>query len=221
MIPVSVTLQFMRAGVKGTQRVKLSMDDKVGDTVANLVRDLGLPTEDGGRYIGYHLMRNRLVLDDSHTLYDAGVEEGDILQLAIVDSRATMGKIVTAGVLNRLAGKSSNEQLPINAALIDGSGEHVFELQHTRALIGRADAALGYPPEAFDVDLSELDLERTVSRPHALIVYKDGEFTIRDLYSQRGLTVNGAPISASKAEQIHDTDVIAFGNVQLQFRCGY
>src|SRR5262249_7872660 len=151
-----------------------------------------------------HLMRNRLVLDDSSTLYDVGVEEGDILQLAIVDSRATMGKIVTAGVLNRLGGKSSNDPLPVTAALIDSTGDHVFELRHTRPLIGRSDPALGYPPEAFDVDLSTLDTDRTVSRPHALIVYKDGEFSIRDLYSQRGLLVNGAQVSASRAEPIQD-----------------
>src|SRR5215468_8169579 len=134
MIPVSVTLQYLRAGVKGTQRVKLSMDDTVEDAIANLVKDLDLPTEEDGHQVGYHLMRNRLVLDDNSTLYDAGVEEGDILQLAIIDSRATMGKVMTAGVLNRLAGKSSNEPLPISAALIDAGGEHVFELQHTRAL---------------------------------------------------------------------------------------
>src|SRR5258707_11423295 len=108
MIPVSVTLQYMNAGVKDTQRVKLALDDKVSDTIAHLVVNLGLSAHESGREIGYHLLRNRLVLDDDSTLYEAGVEEGDILQLAIIDSRATMGKIVTAGGLNRLAGKSSN-----------------------------------------------------------------------------------------------------------------
>ena len=99
---------------------------------------------------------------------------------------AVMGLALAAGVLSRIGGgKSGSEPLPVAATLIAETGE-VFPVRHTRALIGRADAKLGYPPEALDADLTDLDPDRTVSRPHAMIVYSEGEFTIRDLYSQRG-----------------------------------
>jgi pSer/pThr/pTyr-binding forkhead associated (FHA) protein len=103
--------------------------------------------------------------------------------------------------------------------LVQLNGTPFCQLRHTRALIGRADPAIGYPPESLDADLTVLDPQQTVSRPHALIVYSEGEFTIRDLYSPAGVFVNGQRISPSKAELIRNTDVLKFGDVQLRFRC--
>ncbi len=218
MIPVNVTLQYVRDGVKDSKRLKLAMDHKVHDTIIALIKDLDLPLQNEGDPISYHLLRHRVVLDDDDMLFEAGVQEGDILQLASIDSNATVGQALTAGILNRLGGKASHEPLPISAALLTRDGEFLH-LKHTRALIGRADASRGYPPETLDADLTELDPGRSVSRPHALIVYTDNEFTIRDLYSQRGLLLNGQPVSPSKAQVLHDGDMLTLGDVELQFRC--
>src|SRR5262249_27597405 len=104
------------------------------------------------------------------------------------------------------------------AALFTASGQQ-YTLSHTRALIGRADTKLGYPPESLDVDLTDVDPEKSVSRPHALIVYSDGQFTIRDLYSQHGLLLNGEPVSPSKAAPLQDGEILLLGDVEVQFRC--
>jgi pSer/pThr/pTyr-binding forkhead associated (FHA) protein len=117
-----------------------------------------------------------------------------------------------------LGGKAGNEPLPVKAALVSPSGDE-FPLQHTRALIGRADPKLGYPTESLDADLTLLDPGKSVSRPHALIVFTNGEFTIRDLYSQTGLLVNGERVSPSKAKVLHDGDMLMLGEVLIQFRC--
>jgi pSer/pThr/pTyr-binding forkhead associated (FHA) protein len=138
--------------------------------------------------------------------------------MTTLDPRATMGQAISVGLLNRLGGKASAEPLPVRASLVSEDGL-TFELSHTRALIGRADASLGYPAEALDADLTALDPQRTVSRPHALIAYANGEFTVRDLYSQRGLMLNGARVSPSKAEVLHDGDVLTLGDVMVLFRC--
>ncbi len=220
MIPVNVTLQYMRKGVKDSQRVTLSMDARVDETVVALVDSLALPQEDNGLPLTYRLLRQRQMLDGEAKLFEIGVQEGDILQLTLIDPRATIGQAVLGGVLQRLGGKSGGELLPVNAALVTESGKG-FELTHTRALIGRADAKLGYPSEALDADLTDLDPKRTVSRPHALIVYADGEFSIRDLYSQHGLMLNGERVAPNKAQPLHDGDTLQLGDVAVQFRCGY
>ncbi len=199
--------------------MKLAMESLIADVVVNLVDELHLPVDHGDDQVSYHLIRQRQVLDEEMTLYESGVQEGDILQLAILDPNATVGKAISGAVLNRLGGKAGSEPLPVHAALVAISGQH-YPLSHTRALIGRADSKLGYGPETLDADLSELDPGRTVSRPHALIVYNNGEFTVRDLYSQRGLLLNGERVSPSKAAILHDGDALTLGDVIVQFHCG-
>jgi hypothetical protein len=218
MIPVNITLQYVRDGAKQSKRLTLSLDSTVGDIVTELIDELGLTSDGDGQKASYFLLRQRQVLDNVDKLYESGVQEGDILQLTIIDPNATMGQAISSGLLNRLGGKASVESLPVNAVLIAENGQE-FQLSHTRALIGRADQSLGYPSESLDADLTNLDSKRTVSRPHALIVYANGEFTIRDLYSQRGVFVNDERVSPSKAAVLHDGDVLTLGDVRVQFRC--
>ena len=218
MMPVNVTLQYLRDGVKDSRRVKISLDSQVASIIDQLVQELHLPEASQEEQLTYHLVAQRQVLDEEMTLFEAGIQENDIIQLTLLDPNATVGKQITSAVLNRLGGKSTSEPLPVSAALFSADGQR-FELQHTRALIGRADSKLGYPREALDADLTDLDPGKTVSRPHALIVYSNGEFTIRDLYSQRGLMLNGERVSPSKAAVLQDGDILTLGTVEVQFRC--
>ena len=218
MIPVNVTLQYVRDGTKASTRVRLSMDDTVRDTLTTLIASLQLPRQENGAPLPYHLVRQRQVLDNDDKLFEAGVQEGDILQLTVLDPKATMGQAISAGLLHRIGGKANAEPLPVRAGLVSESGL-VFELHRTRALVGRADASMGYASDTLDADLTVLDPQRTVSRPHVLIAYANGEFTVRDLYSQRGLLVNGVKVSPSKAEILHDGDLLTLGDVSVKFRC--
>lgn len=220
MLPANVTVQYMREGAKQNVRLRLSLDATVRQVIADLVRELQLPDSDAeGDPCVYELTYQRQALSAEARLFEVGVQENAILQLVAVNPNATRsGAALSANVLSRLGGKGSQEPLPIAARLIGRDGR-AFQLRHTRALIGRADAALGYPPEAFDADLSALDPKRTVSRPHALIVYSQGQFTIRDLYSQRGVLVNGVRIPANGAYPLRDGDWLSFGEIELQFRC--
>jgi len=166
----------------------------------------------------YHLVAQRQMVDEEATLYESGVQEGDILQVALLDPNATVGKAISGAVLNRLGGKAGSDPLPITAGLYSAAGAH-FPLSHTRALIGRSDTKLGYGPDTLDADLTDLDPGKSVSRPHALIVFNNGEFTVRDLYSQRGLMLNGERVSPSKAAVLQDGDILTLGDVEVQFRC--
>jgi hypothetical protein len=218
MIPVNVTVQFMREGVKNSATMRLSMDVTVDEAANGIVQYLALPPV--GDYL---LLRQRQVLDPTKRLFEAGVQEGDILQLTVIDANTTLampglGRSFAGGVLSRLGGRTSDEPLPVQAALVAPDGRKLW-LRRARAMIGRADQTLGFPAESLDVELTDFDPDRTVSRPHALIVYADGSFTVRDLYSQSGVLVNGSRVSPSQAQPIYDGDVLTFGSVALRFRC--
>ncbi len=218
MIPVNLTVQFIRDGAKDSASLPLSMDMTAVEAVDHIVQSLSLSAD-----TTYRLLHQRQLLSTQTRLFEAGVQEGDILQLTIFDAKTTVGALdlgrsIAGSILNRLGGKAGAEPLPLQAALFTRDGEP-FMLRHTRALIGRADESMGFPSEVLDVELTALDPNLTVSRPHAMIVYSDSGFTIRDLYSQRGLWVNGERVSASHSQPIYDGDVLSIGEVELQFRC--
>ncbi len=214
MIPVTVTIQFMRDGNKESRRVRLELDATVESAIQHLIRELGLLPDEA-----YQLVRQRQNLSESDKLYEAGVQENDILQLVAFDSNATMmGKGASANILNRLGSKTNLEPLSIKAALIALPSGNLFALRHTRAMIGRADPSVGYPADMLDADLTALDSERSVSRPHALIIYSGGAFTIRDMYSQSGVMLNGQRIPVNTAHPLRNGDRLKFGDVEMRFQ---
>jgi len=217
MIPINVTVQFVREGIKNVSPVPLGIDLTTEQAIYEIVRALSLPFN--GEYC---LLHRRQPIDPRARLFEADVQEGEILQLLYIDANSTIGlktspRNMTVGITNAMGSSANSEQLPIAAALMNPAGER-FPLKHVRALIGRADLKLGYAPEAFDVELSAYDPDRTVSRPHALIVYADHNFTIRDLYSRSGVLVNDRQIPLNQSHPLHHKDVIALGHINLQFR---
>lgn len=222
MIPVQVTLQYVKDNTKETRWVKLAMNETVRQALQKLVTDLDLPTQDKlGRPMQHQLVFQRHVLEEHKALHEVGVAEGAILQLITVDANATVGinigNMLAGSVLDRLGGKVGGELLAVSAVFANPAGRVVFQLRRTRALIGRADPERGIPAEMLDGDLSEIDTRRTVSRPHALVVFADDEFTIRDLYSQHGLYINGTRLSPNMAHPLQNGDTVRFGEIELRF----
>ncbi len=220
MIPINVTVQYQEHGNKRSARLRLALDMTVAQAVEAIIGALQLSDD-----TAYRLYYQRNPMDATAKLFSAGLQEGSIVQLDADDANATImevsnARVLAAGVLQRLGGRSGAaevEQLTVRAALVAETGK-TFMLQRTRALIGRADEQIGYPADMFDVELSALDDNRSVSRPHALIVYAEGVFTIRDLYSRHGVMVNDQKLSSSGAQQIYDGDVIRIGEIVFQFR---
>jgi CRP-like cAMP-binding protein len=82
--------------------------------------------------------------------------------------------------------------------------------------IGRPDSAAGSVP---DVDLTDLNAERTVSRRHARLLRRDGRFLLtEEAGTMNGTFVNGQRIEAGKLVEIQNGDEVAFGAVKLRFR---
>jgi hypothetical protein len=110
MIPVSVTLQYLRDGAKCSTRFTLSMDVSVKDAIARLVNDLKLPMEEDGQPIRYNRSPAPHA-DYDDTLFD-GRQEGDIVQQH--RRPGDDGLAIPAGILPG-SGKSGADPLPVAA----------------------------------------------------------------------------------------------------------
>jgi CRP-like cAMP-binding protein len=93
---------------------------------------------------------------------------------------------------------------------------HIFQLDAEEILIGRYDPVTELKP---DVDLSDLDLKRSVSRRHARILCGDEGCTIvEEVGALNGTFVNGEQIVTGQSHPIVDGDKLSFGMVNLIFR---
>jgi hypothetical protein len=91
-----------------------------------------------------------------------------------------------------------------------------FPLSDQDANIGRWDADGGVFP---DVDLDTDDPEAKVSRRHARISVRDGQYLIEDLGSTNGTFVNrGHRLASGERHPLKDGDEIIVGKTFLRFR---
>jgi CRP-like cAMP-binding protein len=91
-----------------------------------------------------------------------------------------------------------------------------YPLKEQETLIGRYDPVTELNP---DIDLTEIDLKRSVSRRHARIV-KSGESysLIEEVGALNGTFVNGNKLVAGQPHPIEDGDQLGVGMVKLLFR---
>jgi hypothetical protein len=106
----------------------------------------------------------------------------------------------------------------VHAKLIIERGTGVgqeFSLSTEEAYIGRWDADNGIFP---DVDLDAHDPEAKVSRRHARITFKDGNYALEDLGSTNGTFINrGRRLLPGNPHLLSDNDEIIVGKTFLRF----
>lgn len=91
-----------------------------------------------------------------------------------------------------------------------------FMLTGPDSQIGRWDADGGVFP---DVDLDADDPEAKVSRRHARISFRDGQYFVEDLGSTNGTFVNrGKRLSPGSRQVLNDGDEVIVGKTFLRFR---
>lgn len=90
-----------------------------------------------------------------------------------------------------------------------------FMLSEAESQIGRWDADGGIFP---DVDLDAEDPEAKISRRHARIMLKNGEYFVEDLGSTNGTFVNrGKRLLPGQPEPLRESDEIILGKTFLRF----
>lgn len=100
------------------------------------------------------------------------------------------------------------------AVLVNAVGQ-IFPLKRGETIIGRSDPTQGIFP---DIDLSVLDVERTVSRRHARIIYRQEQYWLEDLNSVNGTRHNGKLLSARSPVALLPGDQIEFGRGVTVFK---
>jgi len=101
--------------------------------------------------------------------------------------------------------------------LLLSDGDKTFPLADLDdAVVGRVNRATGVTPE---VNLTDFDTERSLSRSHARIVRRDGRFYVREeKKTQNGTFVNGKRITTGVDVELADGDRLRFGLIKAVFR---
>ena len=98
---------------------------------------------------------------------------------------------------------------------VEGEGI-VFPLSGDETLIGRYDPVTELKP---DIDLTQVDLKRSVSRRHARVLRAgDGYVLTEEVGALNGTFVNGAKLVTGRAQPIREGDKIGLGMVKVVFR---
>jgi FHA domain len=112
----------------------------------------------------------------------------------------------------RLVPAAARAQLIVE---VGAGGIAEFWIEKDAALVGRCSPADGVAP---DVDFTDVDPNRLVSRRHAFILRKRGGFVVEDLESVNGTYLNGIQRLQPHAQTLlRDGDQITFGEVRCIF----
>lgn len=121
---------------------------------------------------------------------------------------------VDADMTRRLVPAAARAQLIVDIGSGYG-GTAEFLLEKDVSLVGRSSQADGISP---DVDLTDLDPARLVSRRHAFILRRRGGFVLEDLESVNGTYLNGSQRLQPHAQTLlRDGDQVNFGDTRCVF----
>jgi pSer/pThr/pTyr-binding forkhead associated (FHA) protein len=102
------------------------------------------------------------------------------------------------------------------ALLVHEGGERHFPISTETALIGRYDPVTGTRPE---IDLTQVDINRSVSRRHARIAFEGGVFLLfEEVGALNGTFVNGQRLTTGKPAPLQSGDKVGLGMVSLIFK---
>lgn len=115
-----------------------------------------------------------------------------------------------------LPSTSGTLQAEARAYFISPSTGNVFPVFSNEALLGRFDSVTGQSPE---VDLTKEDQSRNISRRHARLVIKDGQFFIaEEIGTMNGTFLNGKKLSNGVLTPIGDGDELTLCRLVLNFK---
>jgi pSer/pThr/pTyr-binding forkhead associated (FHA) protein len=112
--------------------------------------------------------------------------------------------------------KAAPQHTEAIAYFISKASGNVFPVFKPDALIGRYDSVTGSTPE---VDLTQEDAARNISRRHARLVTKDGQhFVAEEIGTMNGTFLNNEKIPTGVLTPIKDGDELTLCRLSITFR---
>lgn len=100
--------------------------------------------------------------------------------------------------------------------LVLEGGSRLFPITSEAAVIGRYDPVTGTRPE---IDLTQVDINRSVSRRHARILFQNGKFLLsEEVGALNGTHINSQRLTPGMQSPLASGDKVAFGMVSLIFK---
>jgi len=104
---------------------------------------------------------------------------------------------------------------PVLAQFIADESLRVFQVYKEITTIGRQDPVTGITP---DIDLTDEDVKRSVSRRHAKLIYSNGTFYLaEEVGTLNGTFINGKRIPTGILTPIKSGAQVGFGMLRLKF----
>lgn len=132
-------------------------------------------------------------------------------RLAELETRVSAPAPPAAGVSPRLPPAAA----AVQGRLASEDGKTTFNLAGGEMLLGRYDPVTEIQPE---VDLTDLDVKRSVSRRHARLNFRDGEWLLsEETGALNGTFLNGVRLGPGRFQALREGDLIALGMVRLVY----
>jgi CRP-like cAMP-binding protein len=126
------------------------------------------------------------------------------------------GVAVAEGPKDQAPGAPAAMQAEALAYFVSVSTGNVFPVFKSDSLIGRYDSVTGLSPE---IDLTNEDQSRNISRRHARLVVKDGKhFIAEEIGTMNGTFLNGQKLPNGVLTPIKDGDELTLCRLQLTFK---
>jgi CRP-like cAMP-binding protein len=110
---------------------------------------------------------------------------------------------------------TGEDQPPVLAQFIAEGSLNVFSVYKEISLIGRKDPVTGITP---DVDLTEEDVKRSVSRRHAKLISSNGQFYLaEEVGTLNGTFIGGKRLPTGILTPLKTGSVVGFGMLRLKF----
>jgi CRP-like cAMP-binding protein len=142
------------------------------------------------------------------------------LSLRIREANMQMEKQfqASADILNRTEQPISKpkEEPDMAAYLVSSGSGKTFPLNKSEAYVGRVDRVTGAVP---DIDLSDEDPKRFISRRHAKIVKGDGGgyVLVEEIGTVNGTFLNNQRLATGSPVSLKSGDTLTFANISLTF----
>jgi len=189
-----MTAQQVIVTVRHTDRPSMDLAlpyDIPSQVVAEAVAQvIGLPVSEDHQYAFIRIRgKERKPISSSETLGEAHVSYGEYLELS-----------------------QQIEDVPfetVSKAMLRMSNGRTASVLGEAFLLGRKT-----PVSIVDLDLTEIDDARVVSKKHATLLTRDGRFFLRDHGSTNGTCVNNIRLRREEDHELFDQDLIELGGPQ-------